>query len=159
MLKKSIFYSVAVLVIFGGQFLVHRDLVSGKPPAIAQTTLQGNPAMSNISHGPAIIYFWGQWCGICRNIQSGIDNTLKDYPGLSVAIRSGDNQQLAEYMGSKQLNWPTVNDNDGNISRRYGVSAVPAIFILNSGGEIVFTTVGYTSEWGLRLRLWLAKFV
>jgi thiol-disulfide isomerase/thioredoxin len=156
MLKKLGFYLFAALFIFAGQFLVNRDLVSGTPPAIVHTTLTGENAMQRITQGPAIVYFWAEWCGICRSMQGTISRVMQDYPSLTVAVKSGDDTKLGDYLRAKQLNWPVVNDNDGSIGQRYGVKGVPALFITNAAGNIVFTTVGFTSEWGLRLRLWLA---
>ncbi|AMK75282.1 MULTISPECIES: protein disulfide oxidoreductase [Methylomonas] len=156
MLKKLGFYIFAALFIFAGQFLVNQDLVSGTPPAIAQTKLTGENAMQRISKGPAVLYFWAEWCGICRSMQGSVSNILRDYPGLTVAIRSGDDSKLQNYLNDKQLQWPVVNDNNGSIGLRYGIKGVPAVFFINAAGDIVFTTVGFTSEWGMRFRLWLA---
>ncbi|WP_415880384.1 protein disulfide oxidoreductase [Methylomonas sp. TEB] len=156
MLKKLGFYIFAALFIFAGQFLVHQDLVSGTPPPIVQTTLTGENPMPRINKGPTVLYFWAEWCGICRSMQGSISNIMRDYPGLTVAVRSGDDGTLQNYLNEKQLNWPIVNDNNGNLGQRYGIRGVPAVFFINAAGEIVFTTVGYTSEWGMRIRLWLA---
>ncbi|OAI07872.1 protein disulfide oxidoreductase [Methylomonas methanica] len=156
MAKKLGFYIFAALFIFAGQFLVNQDLVSGTPPPIAQTTLAGESAMQRLSKGPAVLYFWAEWCGICRSMQDSVSNVLRDYPGLTVAVRSGDDSALQNYLKNKQLNWPVVNDNNGSLGQRYGIKGVPAIFFINAAGDIVFTTVGYTSEWGMRFRLWLA---
>jgi thiol-disulfide isomerase/thioredoxin len=156
MAKKLGFYIFAALFIFAGQFLVNQDLVSGTPPPIVQTTLAGESAMQRLSKGPAVLYFWAEWCGICRSMQGSVSNVLRDYPGLTVAVRSGDDSALQNYLNDKQLNWPVVNDNNGSLGQRYGIKGVPAIFFINAAGDIVFTTVGFTSEWGMRFRLWLA---
>lgn len=156
MLKKLGFYIFAALFIFAGQFLVNQDLVSGTPPAIAQTTLTGENAMQRISKGPAVLYFWAEWCGICRSMQGSVSNVLRDYPGVTIAVRSGDDSKLQNYLTDKQLPWPVVNDNNGSLGQRYGIKGVPAVFFINAAGDIVFTTVGFTSEWGMRFRLWLA---
>jgi thioredoxin-related protein len=89
-------------------------------------------------------------------MQSNVSAVLSDYPGLTVAVRSGNQQQITTYLQQQQLNWPVVNDSDGAISQSYGSRSVPALFFLNKQGQIVFTSIGYTSEWGLRFRLWLA---
>lgn len=89
-------------------------------------------------------------------MQGSVSNVLRDYPGVTIAVRSGDDGTLQNYLNDKQLNWPVVNDNSGNLGQRYGIRGVPAVFFINATGEIVFTTVGYTSEWGMRFRLWLA---
>ncbi len=155
-MKKLGIYLFATVFIFAGQFLVNSDLVNGKPPAISQTSMNGENALQRVAKGPAILYFWAEWCGICRSMQGSVGNILKDYPGVTVALRSGDDAKLAGYLRDKQLNWPVVNDNGGEIGQRYGVKAVPAIFFIDATGDIVFSTVGFTSEWGMRARLWLA---
>lgn len=159
MLKKSAFYLFAALFIFAGQFLASSGVVSGKPPTIEQPTLSGAAAMPLIAKGPALIYFWAEWCGICRSIQGNVSAVLQDYPAVTVAVRSGDHQAVIDYMNAKRLSWPTVNDRDGSIAQRYGVNTVPALLFVNGNGDIVFSSVGYTSEWGLRFRLWLTQWV
>lgn len=155
MLKKSAFYLFAALFVFGGQFLLTSGLATGQPPAITQATLSNQNPMSMIARGPALIYFWAEWCGVCRSMQGNVAEVLQEFPGVTIAVRSGDKQQLAEYLSQHKLEWPVVNDQDGGISQRYGVHAVPALFFVNGQGRIVFTSAGYTSEWGLRFRLWL----
>jgi alkyl hydroperoxide reductase subunit AhpC len=49
-----------------------------------------------------------------------------------------------------------LNDTDGSVSRAWGVQAVPASFIIDTDGQIHFIEVGYTTELGIRMRLWLA---
>lgn len=156
MLKQSAFYIFAVLFVFGGQFLMTGNLVTGQPPQINQTTLNGQNPMSVIEKGPSLLYFWAEWCGVCRGMQSNVDAVIKDSPVMTVAERSGNPQKVSDYLVKHQLNWSVVNDEDGSIGQQYGVQAVPALFFVNSQGRIVFTSIGYTSEWGLRFRIWLA---
>ncbi|MDD1620533.1 MAG: protein disulfide oxidoreductase [Methylococcaceae bacterium] len=157
--KQYAFYLLFAAVIFAGQFLRTSDLVTGKPPVISQTTLGGIPAAPIIDKGPAMIYFWGEWCGVCAMIQPAINAVSTDYPLLGVALRSGTDGAVGQYLRQKQLAWQVINDPQGNIAQRYGVKVVPALFFIGADGDIVFTSVGYTSEWGLRLRLWLAGLV
>lgn len=159
MLKKYGFYLLFTLVIFAGQFLRSHDLATGPLPAIEKTTLQNAPALSVIDHKPGIIYFWAEWCGVCRLMQSAVSAVAADQPVLSIALRSGDDTELQEYLTQHQLSWPVINDRYGDIAKNYGVKAVPAVFFTDASGNIVFNSSGYTSEWGLRIRLWLASLV
>ncbi|NOQ15205.1 MAG: redoxin domain-containing protein [Methyloprofundus sp.] len=142
------------IVIFIGllQTFMQRDMHSGAIPDLPKT-IQGK---SLISDKPVIIYFWGSWCGICATIQGTISEVLQDYSGVTVALRSGNNTDVLNYLQSNKLDWPVINDNDGALAQAFGVSAVPAVFIVAPDGQIRFVTLGYVTEIGLRLRLgWL----
>jgi len=93
MLKKYGFYLLFAAAVFAAQFLRTSDLVTGKPPAITQSTLGGINADSIIGKGPAIIYFWAEWCGVCSMMQHAVSAMSADYPLLTVALRSGTTAQ------------------------------------------------------------------
>lgn len=83
-----------------------------------------------------------------------INDLAKDVPFISLAIQSVDNGDLIAYMAEQGVDFPVINDSDGQISKEYGVRGVPATFVLDADGEIRFVTTGLSSSWGLRLRLW-----
>lgn len=154
-IKKLLFYFIAALVIFGGQFLLSNGRLTGPVPQIKQQTIAGTHVMEVITKGPSMVYFWAEWCGLCKMMQDPVSEVLKDYPGITVAVKSGDSEQVEKYMQGKALNWKVVNDPNGKISDQFKTKGVPAVFFINEKGNIVLTTVGYTSEIGLRLRLWI----
>ena len=144
------------VIFFAGQLFVHRNLVTGYPPEISEATITNQSVVQDISQGPGIIYFWADWCGICRLMKDPIKQVFQDYTGISVAMRSGDAEKIRQYLHQEGLDWATVADEQGHIGSRFGVKGVPTVFFLGRDGEIKLTSVGYTSETGLRLRLWLA---
>jgi peroxiredoxin len=73
-----------------------------------------------------------------------------------VALQSGDAAEVQAYMDKEGFRVPVVLDEDGAIGKSYGIRGVPAVFILGPDGNIRFSTMGWTSELGLRFRLWLA---
>jgi hypothetical protein len=60
-------------------------------------------------------------------------------------------------MRSEGLEFPVIPDEYGRLAAVWGVQAVPASFVVNGEGEISFATMGYTTEIGLRSRLWAAR--
>jgi thiol-disulfide isomerase/thioredoxin len=158
-IKKIVFYTVVTVIIFVGQFVLNHGLKMGIPPAIEQKTMRGQDAMTIILKGPAIIYFWAEWCGVCNLMQPAMNEVSLDSSVLTVAIKSGSEQKVQEYLRHKKLNWNVVNDPLGQIAEQYQARGVPSIFFLNNQGEIVLTSSGYTSEVGLRLRLWMASML
>jgi alkyl hydroperoxide reductase subunit AhpC len=59
-------------------------------------------------------------------------------------------------MLENQLTFPVMLDNNGELAQTFGLKGVPASFILSPNGEIKFVETGYSTELGLRLRLWLS---
>ena len=155
--KELGFYALVGVIIFAGQFLLNHGMRTGTPPAISQQTISGQDVMQLIKRGPAIVYFWAEWCGVCNMMQQPLSEVSKDYPVLTVAVKSGDEQNVQNYLNENALNWKVLNDPLGKIAEKYLARGVPSVFFLNQQGEIVLTASGYTSEIGLRLRLWLAE--
>ncbi len=153
---KDVFLMIIFISLI--QTFMQRDMRSGVAPDLPLKTISGSNSANLMMKKPAIIYFWGSWCGICATIQDTISAVLQDYPGVTVALRSGNNAEVTHYLLSHGLDWQVINDNDGSLAQAYGVNAVPAVFIISSEGEIKFMTLGYVTEIGLRLRLWWLEF-
>ncbi len=103
---------------------------------------------------PVLIYFWAEWCPICRAVSGHVDGLTADWPVLTVAMQSGAPAVVANTLAERGRAWHTAVDADGAIARRYGVSGVPAYVILDAQGRIRFSSVGVFSETAARLRLW-----
>ena len=71
-------------------------------------------------------------------------------------MQSGPTEKVAETMRQREYAWPAIADPAAEIFREYGFQGVPAFVIIGPDGNIQTTSIGYTSEIGLRLRLWWA---
>lgn len=136
---------------------MQKDMVSGPAPQIQAKTLAGQQFDLSAADKPILVHFWATWCGICKLEQGSIQSISADYPVITVAMQSGDDMEVQAYLDEHQLSFPVINDVAGDISASFGVYGVPASFIVNRDGEIVTAERGYTTGWGLRARLWLAK--
>jgi alkyl hydroperoxide reductase subunit AhpC len=72
-------------------------------------------------------------------------------------MQSGEAEEVISYMQQEKLQFPVINDPDGIVAQRFGVRAVPSSFVIDENNNIMFRETGFTTETGLRLRLWLAK--
>ncbi|MGE6183514.1 protein disulfide oxidoreductase [Aeromonas media] len=109
---------------------------------------------------PLLIYYWASWCAVCRFTTPAVEQLWQDGENvLTVALRSGDNTRLQQGMARKGLSFPTHNDEQGTLAARWQVNVTPSFLILKDG-RVVSTTTGWSSRWGLQLRLlwasWLA---
>lgn len=148
---------ILLLLVLAMEAFLTRNAANGIAPDIAASTIQGKRFELQALRGDvSVIHFWATWCPICELEQGTMDKLASDYPFISVAMQSGSNAEVAEYLRQQGVVYPVVNDPDGVLAKRYGVSGVPATFILDADGTVRFVTRGYTSSSGLRIRLWLA---
>ena len=102
---------------------------------------------------PLLVYYWASWCAVCRFTTPTVEQLWQDGENvLTVALRSGNTQQLSKGMGKKGLTFPTHNDERGDLAARWQVSVTPSFLILKDG-KVVSTTTGWSSGLGLKLRL------
>lgn len=133
-----------------------QDLWTGPMPTLPAERIQQDA----LSASPLrLLYVWGEWCGICTAMQPGISTLAQQYPVVTLALNSGDTPHLQHYLQQRNLNWTVINDQNGQLANTLGVHAVPALFFLNEQGEIVLTSAGFTSVWGMQFRLWLTKWL
>lgn len=131
------------------------------PAMFSATPMQGiDGTMHDIAalsqDRPLLIYVWATWCSICRYTTPAV-NKLAEEGGnvVSIAMRSGDDAKLARWVEKKQLKMLVINDENGALSQAWQVSVTPTLVIV-SKGNVVSTTTGWTSYWGLKARMWWA---
>ncbi len=108
---------------------------------------------------PLLVYVWATWCNVCRYTSPSV-NKLAEQGGnvMSIAMRSGDDSRLTQWMHKKQLTMPVINDPRGELAQRWQVSVTPTLVVIDKGKPVSATT-GWTSYWGMKLRLWWADIM
>ena len=148
---------LVLAVYFAIRTYMQQGLVKGPAPELQGNLLSGKAVNLQSFHGQVVmVHFWASWCKVCKLEQDNIDAISKDYAVITVAMNSGAEAEVERYLAENKLSFPVLVDADSSISNRFGVHGVPTSFIIAADGNIAFTEVGYTTETGLRLRLWLA---
>lgn len=153
-----------VAIVLGMHWVQTRHVPEGEAPSFLAPTAAGGQISlaewrARHAEGPVGVYFWADWCGICSAQQGSMDDVQADWPVLTVAMQSGDATAVSEVLAARGLTWTTAVDADGRIAASYGLRGVPAFVVLDRAGQIRSVTVGYTTEWGIRARLWWAGWV
>lgn len=147
-----------ILLFFALRAYQQHDMVSGPAPDIVAMALDGSQFdLSTSQPKPILVHFWATWCQVCKLEQSSIQALSKDYNVITIAMQSGSDQEVRDYLAAHELDFRVINDQKGEIVGAYGVRAVPASFIIDAQNKISTREVGYTTGWGLRLRLLLTK--
>ena len=156
-LRPAIELLLLLGVLYGVRAYQHAGIAEGAAPPLEGTLLDGRHiSLAGLYRHPVLVHFWADWCAVCAAEQQNIASVAKDYTVITVAMRSGNAADVRRYLRAKGLTLPVLNDPSGGRAARWGVQAVPASFIVE-GGRIHFAEVGYTTELGLRARLWLAR--
>lgn len=145
------------LVVVGIRLYQQRNLPSGPAPELAGRDLNGSAAsLADYRGKPVLLHFWATWCGVCNAEQSSLDALSRDLPVLTVASQSGSASDVAAFVRERRVAPRVIADPSRELARRFGVTTYPTTFVIDAGGEIRHVEVGYTTELGLRARMWLA---
>ncbi|MCE2000015.1 protein disulfide oxidoreductase [Enterobacter asburiae] len=156
--REGIIFVLLTLAVVWGVDRYRKPTLPASFSATPMQSIDGNihdiAALSQ--ERPLLIYVWATWCSICRYTTPSVNKLAKEGGNVvSIAIRSGDNAKLARWVEKKQLKMPVINDENGALSQQWQVSVTPTLVIV-SKGNVVCTTTGWTSYWGLKLRMWWA---
>ncbi|WP_297527522.1 protein disulfide oxidoreductase [Thiohalobacter sp.] len=149
---------LVVLVLYALHLYQVRDTVEGPAPAFAGVDLDGR-SLSLAEHAgrPVLVHFWATWCPVCRAEAGNISDLAEDHAVITIALEDTPPAQFKRFLAERELAYPVIRDPEGELAARYGVRGVPASFVVDADGNIRFTTIGYTTEAGLRLRMWWAE--
>lgn len=157
---------LVVVVLVGVQLWQTRGVPSGPAPDFALTLVQPDGSQSTTtlaqwraSHPgqPVALHLWAEWCPICRAEEHSVTRLSADWPVLTIAMQSGQAGPVARVLAQRQLPWATAIDPRGELARQLGFKAVPAFVVVDAQGQLRTPNAGYTSEIGMRLRLWWAR--
>lgn len=153
-----------LLIIIGISTWQTRNATTGEAPAFSGISLNNEPIILHNYRGkPLLLHFWASWCPICKLEQGSISDLFNashetGFHVLTIASWSGDEADVIKFMQQENLHFPVIVDQDGSIAKLYGVQGVPSSFIIDADGNIQFVTQGYSTNFGLRFRLWWLKF-
>lgn len=103
------------------------------------------------------VHVWAEWCPYCKVEESSVSDVAADWPVLTVAYRSGSAPVVQQVLTKRALPWTALVDERGEWMARYGLNVVPAWVVLTPDGHIHSVTTGYTTQAGMRARLWWAQ--
>lgn len=163
-IKKSAFRfgreALLLFAIFGATSLAMDywrgiDIDKGELPPLSYQSIDGEEYNINtLSHGElTIMYFWATWCGPCKVTSPSINKLQSHYPVVSIALESGHDDELQRYMRKTGYNFPVVNDENRNISKRWHTSVTPTIVFIHNN-KVIGVTSGASSYPGLIIRAW-----
>ena len=122
-------------------------------PQITVYDRAGTPVqLSDMIGKPVIINFWATWCGPCKSelpaFQQAYEAYGEDICFMMVDMVSGRTETkkgAIEYVDGQGYTFPLYFDEDETAVVAYGITAVPATFVLDAKGALVESHVGAMS--------------
>jgi thiol-disulfide isomerase/thioredoxin len=116
-------------------------------PAIEGEALLDTLTVEQITSGkPAIVNFWGSWCGPCRTEEPILEEAHRAFGDavtfIGVDTRHDQRAAALAFLEEFDVTYGSVYDPDSRIATAYGVRIMPATFIIDPDGDIAAQIIG-----------------
>jgi thiol-disulfide isomerase/thioredoxin len=122
------------------------------PPDALGKDREGNEQTVSQHRGKVVIVtFWASWCGPCRRelpvlgqFQRAVGKDALEV--IAINVKEPRRDYLGVIRANKDLGLTWVHDSSGATSARYGVNALPNMFIIDREGKVAHVHRGYSEE-------------
>ncbi len=132
------------------ELLLRRELVGQSAPSISELrTVQGAvvPSWSQLQGQVVVLEFWASWCVACRALAPTLNQWHEEFEPLGVHILGVTMDEFEEATrASKQMDFPTFYDQDGEVTLRYQGTALPTLVLVDKQGVVADVMVGLDFE-------------
>lgn len=102
---------------------------------------------------PLLVHIWATWCPICKAEADNIERLSHHFNVITIAVNSGTDYEIQNYLQERGLTFKVINDKDSSLAAHLNVKVFPTTFIYDKEHKLVFSEVGYSSTFGLWLRM------
>lgn len=111
----------------GGASLFRLPMVDGRPVTVKT---------------PAALYFFTTWCGYCSQalpqIKAAAEQAVKrGWRVYGIDVNEGP-EKVGPYVQRNQINFPVLLDQQGAVSRQYGIAGYPTFILIDENANIVY---------------------
>ena len=160
-MKKKILHYIKEIILFVFILTIAANLLSLYKSTDLNTVyidlnaskLLNNSHYVSNTNKPVLVHIWATWCPVCKLEAQNINKLSQYYEVVTIAVNSGQDNDIKDYMLDNQLNYRVINDSSGLLAKKFNIAAYPTTFIYDAKRELVFSEVGYTSTIGLFLRM------
>ena len=120
-------------------------------PAFSLTSLDGQEfTLGKVSGQVVVLNFWASWCSPCREEAPALQAVWQEVQNkgvIFVGVTYHDVESASqEFVDTFGITYENGIDTQGQISRAYGVTAVPETYIIDREGKIAWFHIGALDE-------------
>ncbi len=124
--------------------------VPGQPaPDFALADLHGNRvSLSQFRGRVVLVNFWACWCDTWKEEVRRLKRLVAEHPGLDpvilfVSVDTRGRSQVEPLLAREGIFFPVLMDATSRVSRAWGVTTVPTLFVVDPEGVVRFAHQGY----------------
>lgn len=164
MIRTSLVYAAVLVMALLSPCLSFADAgeIVGKqaPPFSLKTSEGGGLTMNSLKGKGVILNFWATWCAPCKVEMPDFEEAYKNHKEKGLEIIGVNFQQepdiVKRFLEKWEMSFPIALDVDGDLSKKYGVVALPSTFFIDRNGKVLGSHVGLVQpslleEWILKL--------
>lgn len=111
----------------------------GEPlPKISANFMGAKPELEGT---PVLLEFWATWCPPCRKSIPHLNEIyakFKERGLVVVGVTDEPNSVIRKFQKEVPMDYPTATDTGGRLSEKMGVTGIPAAFLADKTGTIVW---------------------
>jgi thiol-disulfide isomerase/thioredoxin len=123
--------------------------IIGRPLDLQFESIDGSPVDLAALRGKVVLIdFWASWCPDCIRETPTVRSVYQKFKDKGFAVigisLDKDRQAMSNYIAKKLIPWPQYFDGKGwanDFATRFGVRAIPELWLINQRGEVVATDV------------------
>jgi thiol-disulfide isomerase/thioredoxin len=130
-------------------------------PALDVQDLQGQRWSNERLKGRAVVLnFWATWCPPCKEELPSLQ-TLHEIGGgdplvLGINVRETATA-VRRYLSATGIGFPVVLDPQGELAKRWGVTAFPTTLLIGADGQVRWRVVGEVDWSGAEAGRWITN--
>jgi thiol-disulfide isomerase/thioredoxin len=103
---------------------------------------------------PTLVYFFAPWCKVCYWSINNVDELNPEQVNVvKVALSFQNLEEVEQFIGETGTDRSNVLLGTRSTAHEFQISAFPSVYIIDSKGTIVGRSVGYSTEFGMKVKL------
>lgn len=152
-----------VIILMAVELYQSRALISQLHPQVLThsfETLEGETSTPLLSQKTplTLVYAFAPWCQVCHLNASTLDLTLDDVSIIGLALSWGHKSEVQTFKSDTGFK-PKILLAEDRWAAQLGVNSFPSYMLINSDGNVIYSWVGYSTSFGIRMKAFLAKLV
>ena len=128
--------------------MMARIAAGDSAPSFSLATPDGHSISlaSALQKGPVVLAFFKITCPVCQFTFPFLERLNKAFGSNAsvLAVSQDDARDTKDFLTEYSLSFPALLDEDGYaVSNAYGLANVPTVFLIDSNGKVLISSVGF----------------